>query len=165
MATYGDAPAEYPYMPQKRKKQKYTLVTLVVDFTNNLPITSGAWNRSGNATTAWAVADVLQLIHIRAGQTVMGVQLEILTRSKDALDKIQIGYGTDAARWGQFNLSKTEEVKDFPFSDGAMQDDNQGPPMGEPVYFSSSDTIDITIDRAALQGKIRLIVHLLEDDR
>ena len=37
--------------------------------------------------------------------------------------------------------------------------------IGEPVYFSSSDTIDVTIDRAALQGKIRLIVHLLEDDR
>lgn len=168
MATYGDNPREYPYMPQKRKKQKYTLITRVVDFTNNLPITSGGYvdTRSASSnTTAWAATDVLELVHIRAGQTVLGVQLEILTSSADTLDTIQIGYGTDAARWGKFNLSRTAEVKDFPLADGTMQDGYQGPPMGEPVYFSSSDTIDITIDRAVIQGKIRVIVHLLGDDR
>jgi len=170
MATYGDYPREYPYIPQKRKKQKYTLVTRVVDFTNNLPITSGGYtdNRSASTnTTAWAATDVLQFVHIRVGQTVLGVQLEILTASGDNADTVSIGYGTDADRWGTYNLSKTAEVKDYPLADGAAQDDYLGNAglIGEPVYFSSADTIDITINRAVVQGKIRLIVHLLEDDR
>ncbi len=168
MATYGDSAREYPYSPPKRRKQKYSLVTRVIDF-DNKPITSGGWVGhslpANTSTTAWAATDVLQVIQIRAGQTVLGVQLEILRKSVDKFDLIQIGYGTDADRWGVYNLSRTAEMKDYPLADGEQQDGYQIPGLGEPVYFSTSDTIDIVINRAALAGKIRLIVHLLEDDR
>jgi hypothetical protein len=156
------------------------MVTRVVDFTNNLPITSGnktyeGGTPSGGATTAWAASDVLQLIHIRAGQTVLHVQVEILTRSADPYDNFQVGYGSDADRWGQYNLYGTTGVSTASFvgiksdsgTDDAVDEFLQHRPdvPMDPLYFSSADTIDITILRAAIQGKIRIIVHLLEDDR
>jgi len=155
MATYGDSAQEYPYKPARRRKQKYSLVTRVLDFTNNLPVTDAA-----GTTTAWAAGDVLEAIGIKAGQTVLGVQLEILTRSLDAYDVIDIGYGSNATRWGRYNLSSAVEVKDTLASTAAFDD-----MFLEPLYFASKDTIDVTIRKAALQGKVRLIVHLLEDDR
>lgn len=170
MATYR---RQYPYMPEKRKKQKYSMLTRVIDFTNNLPVTSGERGRDGSGTTAWAANDVLQAIQIRAGQTVLGVQVEIITKSADSLDFIEIGYGDDSDRWGKLNLSAEAGVKGnlnraasgnrnkvsegyYPQIDGLL---------GGPHYFASSDTIDVKILRAAIQGKIRLIVHVLEDDR
>jgi len=33
------------------------------------------------------------------------------------------------------------------------------------MYFSSADTIDLVIGKAALSGKIRLIVHMVVDNR
>lgn len=179
--TYGDNPREYPYSPQKRKKQKYTLITRVVDFTTNLPITSGGYIDTANVssnTTAWAAADTLQIIRIRAGQTVLGVQVEILTSSTDSGDYVTIGYGDDTLRWGKVDLFVDKgvtnpKVKQF-LSDrqyvhvkerDATTMEGVDTLFGGPYYFSSADTIDLTIGKAALQGKIRLIVHLLEDDR
>lgn len=160
MATYGSSPGEYPYNPQKVRKQKYSLFTRVIDFNGNLPVTAGDWRTDGVTKTAWAAADVLQAVQIRPKQTVLGVQVEILTRSLDTGDTIDIGYGSDTNRWGRFNLSDTVEVKDE-ITDAAQIPEQ----FLEPLYFSSADTIDVIINKAALQGKIRLIVHLLEDDR
>lgn len=185
MATYGDNPREYPYSPQKRKKQKYTMITRVIDFTTNLPITSGGYVDAASAssnTTAWAAADVLQAVQIRAGQTVLAVQVEVLTHSADTGDWIQIGYGSDTDRWGTVDLHLAKgqstanqllaKMKQFPIEKEYLHITNklqqilEGPSMyGAPRYFASSDTIDIYIGKAAIQGKIRLIVHLLEDDR
>jgi hypothetical protein len=176
MATYGDNPAEYPYMPPKRKKQKYSLQTRVVDFTNNLPITSGKWNQTGNATTAWAASDVLQILRVRAGQTVLGVQVEILTYSADSGDFFDIGYGSDTNRWGRVDMyrkspaSKSDAMQIFPDPQTKLTEDNDYMKnsfglYGSPMYFSSGDSIDILIGKAAMQGKVRIIVHLLEDDR
>lgn len=185
MATYGDNPREYPYSPQKRKKQKYTMITRVVDFTTNLPITSGGYVDTASAssnTTAWAAADVLQAVHIRAGQTVLAVQIEVMTPSTDSGDWITVGYGSDAARWGKIDLflAKGQSaankllagVKNFEpdrlnahITNKLQQLIEGGSMFGSPYYFASSDTIDIYIGKAVIQGKIRLIVHLLEDDR
>ena len=165
MATYGDTAREYPYGIQRPKKQKYSLLTRVIDFTNNLPVTQGDWQalpENGNmkGTTAWAAGDVLQAVRIRPGQTVLGVQVEILTRSLDTGDVITVGYGDETDRWGRYNLSDSAVVKDTNTHKAQLPD-----LFWEPKYFSSVDTIDIIIAKAALQGKIRLIVHLLEDDR
>ena len=176
MATYGDNPAEYPYSPPKKKKQKYSLQTRIIDFTNNLPITSGVWGGSGNATTAWALNDVLQVMRIRAGQTVLTIQVEILTYSADSGDHIDIGYGDDPARWGTVNLyqgaspgSKTRTMQKHQDELVMLKNDNfLEKALGmfdAPFYFASGDSIDITIGKAALVGKVRIIVHLLEDDR
>jgi hypothetical protein len=160
MATYGDSAKEYPYGPQRRRLQRYSLYTRVIDFTNNLPITSGQFKGQGVATTAWAAADVLQAVRIRPGQTVLGVQVEVLTRSADSGDSITIGYGDDTDRWGRFNLNDSTGVKDTRTDKAQLSDY-----FLEPTYFASADTIDIIINKAALQGKIRLIIHLLEDNR
>jgi len=172
MATYGDTKLEYPYSPQKKKKQKYNMITRVVDFTK-LPTTSGTFGKSGGATTAFGAADVLQTIYIRAGVTVLGVQIEILKTSNDSGDFITIGYGGEAARWGKVWLWQIARG-----SGGMLQQPNDTLTnlasnviestsgwFGNPYYFTSADTIDITIGKASLTGKIRLIVHTLEDDR
>jgi hypothetical protein len=157
MATYNK---HYPYTNVRRKKQKYSLLEKVVDF-GKLPITSGKWPHPGAATTAWAAGDVLQFLQVRAGQTVLGVQVEILTPSTDSGDTIDIGYGDDTVRWGRVNLSESSGVKSYPVTDSDVALQN----FGEPLYFSSADTIDLIINKAVIQGRIRLIVHILEDDR
>jgi hypothetical protein len=159
MATYGNTPSEYPYNPQKRRKQKYSLFTRVVDF-SHLPVTAGDWRSDGKTTTAWAAGDILQTLQIRPKQTVLGVQVEILTKSQDSGDTIDIGYGSDTGRWGRYNLNGSVGVKNTYTNASQLPDI-----FTEPLYFASADTIDIKINKAALQGKIRLIVHLLEDDR
>jgi hypothetical protein len=141
MATYGDSAREYPYGVQRRRKQKYSLFTRVIDFTNNLPVTQGSWDSDigkMKGTTAWAVADVLQAVRVRAGQTVLGVQVEILTQSQDSGDSIDVGYGSETSRWGRFNLNQAAGVLN------ARTDKTQNADyFMEPLYFSSSDTIDI----------------------
>lgn len=175
MPTYGDGRTEYPYSPEKRKKQKYTLVTRVIDFAK-LPVTSGVFGvGTGYATTAWALADVLEVIKIRAGQTVLGVQVEVLTISNDSGDFVTVGYGDDTAHWGkawvyQINRGSPRMLvipndadKTGILMTKALEGTNGL--YGGPVYFATADTVDITIGKASLTGKIRLIVHLLEDDR
>lgn len=184
-AIYGDNPREYPYSPQKRKKQKYTMITRVVDFTTNLPITSGGYVDTANAssnTTAWAAGDVLQTVRIRAGQTVLAVQIEVMTPSTDTGDWIQIGFGSDTDRWGKVDLflAKGQSAankllagvknfipdKQYAHVTNKLQQFIEGGSMfGSPFYFATADTIDIYIGKAVIQGKIRIIVHLTEDDR
>lgn len=167
MVIYGDSPREYPYYPTKIRKQKYSIKTRVIDFANK-PITFGnkdhvAGGASGSTTTAWAATDVLRAIKVKAGQTVLGIQVEILTRSMDLLDVIGVGYGSDTTKWGVYQLNRPLGVVngDSINSIKEVRPDN----FIEPLYFSSDDTIDIYIYRAAMVGKIRLIVHLMEDDR
>jgi hypothetical protein len=165
MATYGDSASEYPYKPlQKKRKQKYSIITRVINFAN-LPVTSSYVDNERFATTAWAAGDVLEAVKIRAGQTVLAVQMELLTHSTDAGDIIDIGYGDDTDRWGRYSLkgdavTTNENVKNTYTSISFPPDE-----WWNPLYFSASDSIDITVGKAAIQGKIRLIVHLLEDDR
>jgi hypothetical protein len=162
MATYNK---EYKWNPPRRKKQRYALIERVVDF-SKLPVTSGTPESSGSTlTTAWAADDILQAVQIRAGQTVLGIQVEVITRSADQLDEIQIGYGSDVDRWGRYNLyfGNTTGHADL---DSVKSVNEYRPEVAyDPLYFSAADTIDIKILRAALVGKIRLIVHILEDDR
>ena len=61
MATYNK---EYQYSPQKRRKQKYSMIQRVIDF-SVAPVVSGQLNETGYATKAWAIGDVLQAIKIK----------------------------------------------------------------------------------------------------
>jgi hypothetical protein len=160
MATYGQ---QYKWNPPRRKKQRYALIERVVDF-SKLPQTAGTddgqeQNLGSTVTTAWALNDILQVMAIRAGQTVLGVQVEIITNSLDSGDRIQIGYGTSPAKWGEYSLYKKASARTTGYRpEGEFHQSGW-------VYFSSPDTLDIKIRKAALQGKIRLVVHILEDDR
>lgn len=165
MATYNK---EYRYNPPRRKKQRYALVERVVDF-SKAPVTAGVPDQpnSSNITTAWAAGDILQAIAIRAGQTVLGVEFELLTRSTTSNANIRVGYGSDNDYWGKYDISKEpannklERASSNRFGQAADQNLN----FGQPLYFSSADTIDIVINKAITAGRIRLIVHLVEDDR
>lgn len=150
MTTYN---AEYYYNPPRRKKQRYALIERVIDF-EKLPVV----DRHGN-TVAWKKNDVLQAMTIRAGQTVLGVRLEILRGSPDIGDRISLGYGTVSNYWGDYIISKNKIEGNLGYKVEA-----QGH-ASPPLYFSSTDTLDIIIGKAALQGKIRIIAHVLEDDR
>jgi len=163
MATYGK---QYRYNPPRRKKQRYALVERVIDFTNNLPETAGSIdgrvaNKGSAITTAWAADDVLQVMAIRAGQTILDVELEILVASADSGDRILVGYGDSLSQWGEYILTRAGA------EDNATTGirNSAGRHQSGPVYFGTPDTLDIVIKKAVIQGKIRLIVHLLEDDR
>jgi hypothetical protein len=153
MATYGK---EFKWNPPRRKKQRYALIERVVDFSNT---PDAGINREG-LTTAWAANDILEVMAIRAGQTVLGVQLEVIRFSNDSGDRIQIGYGSEPAKWGEYSLYK-KATNDAPT--GIRQEEGQH--QSGWVYFSSADTLDIKIRKAAIEGKIRIIAHILEDDR
>lgn len=159
MATYN---VEYRYNPARRKKQRYALMERVVDF-SKAPTTPG----TSTLTTAWAANDVLEAVQIRAGQTVLGVQVEIMELSGTANAKLKIGYGDDDDYWGFYDFSQkgvqTTGVKNEGV--GGVDADSLIRNFGTPVYFSSKDTVDITINKAITNGRVRLIVHLLEDDR
>jgi len=165
MATYN---REYRWNPPRRKKQRYALVERVVDF-SNAPWTSGT-DASNPITTAWAAADVLQAIKIKAGQTIMGVEFELITRSTTSGAKVSIGYGDDDGFWGSYEIGPNAFPKfEIPQERASARrygehKDHQNN-FGNPLYFSSSDTIDITINKAITVGKMRLIVHLMEDDK
>lgn len=161
MTTYNK---EFKWNPARRKKQRYALVERVVDF-SKLPWTSGV-DASNPQTTAWAAGDVLEAIHVRAGQTVLGVQIEIMTKGNVTLSKLKVGYGDDATFWGQYAFGPINESSTGVKNEGTgMKHDAVIKNFGHPLYFSSADTIDITINKAITAGKIRLIVHLTEDDR
>jgi len=165
MATYNK---EYLYTRFKRKKQKYSLITRVVDLAK-APITSGGsvYPEPGYGTTAWAAGDVLQLIPIRAGQTVLGVQFELIKKGT-AGHSVDVGYGSDTDRWGRY-LLRDQYDPDEKVSTGVVNSTTSGHQMPEPffdpLYFSTADTIDVVINDVVTKGKFRLIVHLLEDDR
>ena len=160
MTTYN---REYQYNAPKRRKQKYSMVQRVIDF-SKAPVISGQFWESDHTTRAWAVNDVLQAIRIRAGETVLGVQVQIIKMSGTANTSFEVGYGSDTDRWGRyaFGTESNTGFANYPMS----TDNNAGPDQfSEPLYFSSADTIDIKISKAITAGRIRLIVHLLEDDR
>lgn len=165
MATYN---RQYRYNPPRRKKQRYALIERVVDF-SNAPVTAGVPDQpnSANITTAWAVGDVLEAIQIRAGQTVLGVEFELMKRSTTSNANVRIGYGSDADYWGKFDISKAPANKKLERANvqisGEHKDRQRN--FNNPLYFASADTIDITINKAITAGKVRLIVHLVEDDR
>jgi hypothetical protein len=157
MATYR---SEYKWNPPRRKKQRYALIERVVDF-SKLPVTAGTPESLGSTvTTAWADGDVLQAIAIRAGQTVLGVRVELITPSVDSGDRITIGYGTKPSYWGTYNLYKFHNQANRT----GWRDESKFH-QADPLYFSSADTIDITVKKAALVGKVRILIHILEDDR
>lgn len=160
MATYNSA---YRYNPQRRKKQRYVLIERVIDFTNNLPYDANKRNLNTDptATIAWAAGDILEAVGVLAGQTVIDVQVEVMTKSTDSGDFITIGDGNNRERWGLVNLYHTSVPTAAQLADIGLD----RPAQWAPFYYSSADTIDIYIGKAALQGKIRLIVHMLEDDR
>lgn len=157
MATYTGR--HFPYSHPKRKKQKYSLMTAVVDL-SKAPVTSGTAGKDGAGTKAWAAGDVLQLFYIRAGQTVLGVQFELL-ESGTAKAGVDIGYGSDTDRWGRFAIDNTT----IGVVNSISHDAQINEPFIEPLYFASADTLDVKIWGTPTTGKFRLIVHLLEDDR
>jgi hypothetical protein len=158
MATYNK---HYRYNPPRRKKQRYALVERVVDFSKS-PWTSGL---NSEINTAWASGDILQAIQIRAGQTVLGVIVEILKKSSVAKSRIIIGTGVQNDLWGSIDLNASIGSGIRSSAQIAERQDVIHQNFGKPIYFGSADTVDITLNSILTDGKIRIIVHLLEDDR
>lgn len=163
MATYSK---EYYRNPARRKKQRYALMERVIDF-NHKPMMDVFANKEG----AWKANDVLEVIRIRKGQTVLGVQVEVLKTSTVSHARIKVGYGDKDDFWGMYDLDKTKKLaasittgykSNVPA--GTVHTANMHS-FGRPLYFSSADTVDITMTKALTNGRVRIVVHLLEDDR
>jgi len=160
MATYGK---QFKWNPPRRKKQRYALVERVVDF-SKVPVTSGLPESLGSEiTTAWASGDVLQAIQIRAGQTVLGVQVEVITAGTNGTS-VDIGDGDYSTRYGKvkFRRVKVGSKLKTGWETADLGVENN---FRVPKYYGSADTIDLVLAGTITAGKIRIIVHLLEDDR
>jgi len=143
--------------PQRKARKVFKAISRVLDF-NIDPITDAA-----GTTVTWAVGDIVQLIGVRAGDTVLGIDIEILKRCFPAAARIQVGYGSDADRWGTWKVDGTTLGQLDPESDN-----KQGGVTNNfaPLVFSSSDTIDVTLfDQIMTAGRIKLTVYVLENTR
>jgi len=153
MATYN---RQYRKNPVQKKKQAYSLLERVIDF-SQAPITGGEI-----ITTAWAAGDVLEAIVIQPGQTVLHVECVVLNSSSLATVKpISIGDGDNPSRWGIIDLGTPVSI-----TRKAELGDQAGVELySAPKHYTESDTIDVKLGAAFTNGVIKLIVHLLEEDR
>lgn len=153
MATYN---RHIKGKPVRRKKQKYSLLERVIDFSQK-PIIAGQ-----TIDLAWASGDVLEIIGIRAGQTVLHVEAEVLKKDAQTTPAtIQIGDGDNASRWGSVDVSNGKRL-----TKKAEAADQTGIDFYSAIkHYSSADTIDLTIYDVLTTARVKVIVHLLEDDR
>jgi hypothetical protein len=97
------------------------------------------------------------------------VNVEIMTLSGTANAWVKVGYGTDDDYWGVYNIGTAQSGNVGTPSTGWKTDDSDDDGavlnFGRPLYFSAADTIDLVINQAITAGRIRVVVHLLEDDR
>ena len=155
MATYDMG--QYSINPQRKTRKVFKAISRVVDF-NVDPTTDAA-----GTTTTWAVGDVLEVIGIRAGTTVLGVDLEIMKRCLPDTARVKIGYGSDTDRWGTWKIDGRTLGQLDPESDKKQGGVEQN---FAPLTFSSADTIDmIMFNKIMTEGRIKLTVYVLEDAR
>jgi len=164
MATYNGG---YFHTQVRRRKQKYSLLERVIDFSKK-PV----YGTTGNLEKTWADSDVLEVFGVRAGQWVLGVSCEIIEQGTNKTG-LKVGDGTFPARYGiiEFNQrgsgNGTGWVNDHADTLNSTQPGMVGAEsnFGVPVHYATADTIDLTLDGTITKGKIRLVLHILEDDR
>lgn len=155
MATYNMG--QWKQNPQRKARKVFKAISRVIDF-NIDPVTDAA-----GTTTTWAVGDIIELIGLRAGTTILGVDVEILKRCLPAGARVKIGYGSDTDRWGTWKIDGTTLGQLDPESDN-----KQGGVVNNfaPLTLSSTDTIDILLfNKIMTAGRVKLTVYVLEDAR
>lgn len=131
----------------KRKKTSFAVYEATVDF--------GAPPKIHSAYT-YQINDVIQAVPIKAGQTVLGVQVVVDTACATAGAKIKVGYGDDMGRFGAFAITSAGSI-DHATKEGGL-DQNFAP-----LYFATADTIDVTVySKAISSGKVKLNVFVLD---
>lgn len=168
MATYKSG--QFPYCVAKRRKQRFVQLEKVFDLSNK-PYVSGTSN-----TKSWAAKDVLQAFDIRAGQTVLGAQVEILEpSSKTTTQKILIGITKFPGLYGGFDLGagaysgttiQGYEAKQISWINNMdIEQKAANLPFWKPYRFNSKGTINLTMGAAFTSGRFRVVLHIMEEDR
>lgn len=155
MATYDMG--QYRVNPQRKARKVFKAISRVIDF-NIDPVTDGA-----GGTTTWAVGDVVELIGLRAGTTVLGIDVELMKRCLPAGARVQIGYGDDTDRWGTWEIDGTTLGQLDPESDK-----KQGGVYNNfaPLTLTNADTIDMVLfNKIMTAGRVKLTAYVLEDAR
>lgn len=164
MATYNGG---YTYSKVRRRKKQYSLLERVIDFSKK-PIDG----TTGDLFKTWATGDVLEVFGIREGQSVLGVECEIIEQGTNKT-WLEIGDGYFSARYGTVEFKKRGEGNGTGWANDHADTLNASQPgmlgaernFGVPVKYATADTIDVTLHGTITSGKIRLVVHVLEDDR
>lgn len=155
MATYNMG--QWKQNPQRKARKVFKAISRVLDF-NIDPITDAA-----GTTVTWAVGDIIQLIGLRAGTTVLGVDLEILKRCTPDTARVKIGYGSDTDRWGTWKIDGTTLGQIDPESDNKQAGIENS---FSPLNFTTTDTIDVLLfNKIMTAGRLKLTVYVLEDAR
>lgn len=110
-------------------------------------------------TLSAAINDVFQAITIRADTWVLHAWLRVATACATGVSA-DLGYGSDTDKWGQFlKLSATGVIS-------AQHQEATGGGIiergtNEPFHFSSDDTIDIKLNKAATYGVVDVCVWIV----
>ena len=111
-------------------------------------------NQISFATLSAAINDVFQGLQIRADTWVFHSWIRVTTACAAGVNG-DLGYGTDADKWGQFLPLTTVGV----ISGQHQESSGAGiieRGVNEPIHFSSDDTIDVVMNKAATSGVIEV---------
>jgi len=109
-------------------------------------------NQINFGTLSAAINDVFQALQIPADTWVLHAWLRVITACGTGVSA-DLGYGTDADKWGQFLTLNTVQVI------SGQHQESSGAGIIErgvnaPFHFTSGDTIDIVLNKAATVGKV-----------
>jgi hypothetical protein len=157
MATYTNA--YFPGDVQKRYNKRITMLERDFSFTD-YPARTFAKGGDGIASgdkdyetgVPYATNDVIELIGLRAGTTVIGVEVELVRFSSVVETQIEVGIGSDTDLFGLYDLynNKATARKLYPVDDRDSYKNTDDLILGrpfKPVYFPTADTIDIKLVR------------------
>jgi len=110
------------------------------------------WRNEVNfATLAAAINDVYQMLQIPADTWILHSWLRVLAACGTGVSG-DLGYGTDTDKWGQFLSLNTVQVISGQHQESSGGIIERG--IAEPFHFSSADTIDLKLNKAATAGRV-----------
>ncbi|KKN27453.1 hypothetical protein LCGC14_0864690 [marine sediment metagenome] len=111
-------------------------------------------NQISFTTLSASINDVFQAIQVPADTWIMHAWLRVITACATGVNG-DLGYGSDPDKWGQFlKLTATGVIS------GQHQESSGGGiverGVNEPFHFSSDDTIDLKLNKAATSGVVEV---------
>jgi hypothetical protein len=146
MATY--TAAYFSDIKQHKYDKKVSVVEKVVNLGGDYPARKFPNGNDYETGIPYAVDDVIEVIGLRAGTTVLDVEVDLLTVAGiyDGAD-VEIGDGSDTDRFGVFDVQNSGSTGIIRPAIGTDREGRLGGRF-QPHYYASADTIDVKIKHA-----------------
>jgi hypothetical protein len=143
MATYTQA--YYPEIRQYKKHKKISVIEKVVNLGGDYPARRLRDGLTDYETgVPYALNDVIEVIGLRAGTTVLDIEVELLTVAGIYEGAhIDIGDGNDTDRYGRYDVQNSGSTGII-YAEEVLQEGRLGGRF-HPYRYASADTIDVKI--------------------